>query len=155
MKARIFYRDGKVVALEFDPAHYEDGAYPDGTYPRDFLINKNDPASGYTDLPEHFVAEWDQTWNEKPVAYIEIANYNPPTLTFNQERFDADKLAKQIADKRIEDSKNAIEWKKNQLSSIDWTQVSLSTLERKIIIGVTSFTDEELDLLIAERDAVK
>jgi len=153
MKARIFYKEGQIVALEFDPVHYEDGAYPDGQYPAMFLVDERDSTQGYQDVPEHFVADWDPAWNDKPVAYVEIAGYDPPALAYNQGRCDADQLALAAAKQRKADEALALEWKRVQLAAVDWTTTPLTALERKIIIGVASLSDEELQTVVAEYEA--
>ena len=43
----------------------------------------------------------------------------------------------------------AVKWKKIQLASLDWTQVSLTSIDRKIIMDLT-LTDQEKDVVLAE-----
>lgn len=43
----------------------------------------------------------------------------------------------------------AVRWKKIQLASVDWTQVILTAVDRKVIMGLT-LTEPEKDVILAE-----
>ena len=147
MKVRVFYKDEKIICIEHDPRYYEKGEYSNTFYPYTFLKDSNDPSQGYGEIPDCVVVDSDIKWNDKSWEYLSVTDGK---IIFDKKKYNADQSAQQLSQKRKEDTDKAMEWKKTQLSTVDWTQTPLSSLERKIIIGVSSFSDDEIDEMITE-----